>query len=74
MNKCGEELSEAKVHLMHGEAAEVIPQFVSGHGTDLLVMGTIGRTGLSGILMGNTAERILNRVECSVLAVKPAAS
>ena len=34
-------------------------------------MGTVGRHGLSGILIGNTAEDILSNVDCSVLALKP---
>jgi len=40
-------------------------------GIDLLVMGTVGRGGISGVLVGNTAERLLPRIQCSVLAVKP---
>ena len=35
------------------------------------VMGTIARTGLTGALLGNTAEKVVDRIECSVLAVKP---
>ena len=38
---------------------------------DLLVMGTIARGGVAGVLTGNTAERLLPRIPCSVLAVKP---
>ena len=40
-------------------------------GIDLLVMGTVGRTGISGLITGNTAERLLPRIPCSLLAVKP---
>ena len=36
-----------------------------------VVMGTMGRTGIAGLLVGNTAESILKRVACSVLTVKP---
>lgn len=59
------------VRVLHGDAPEVIDAFVKKHNTDLLVLGTVARAGVSGILIGNTAEQILNRVECSVLAVKP---
>lgn len=38
---------------------------------DLIVMGTIARTGVVGALMGNTAEQVLDRVTCSVLTIKP---
>ncbi len=54
-----------------GIAADVIPEHVESESIDTLVMGTLGRTGISGFFIGNTAETILNRVSCSVLAVKP---
>jgi nucleotide-binding universal stress UspA family protein len=38
---------------------------------DLIVMGTVGRSGISGLFIGNTAEKVLQKVDCSVLAVKP---
>jgi len=34
-------------------------------------MGTVGRSGIKGFFMGNTAEKILNNINCSVLAIKP---
>jgi nucleotide-binding universal stress UspA family protein len=34
-------------------------------------MGTVARTGIAGLVMGNTAERVLRRLHGSVLAVKP---
>jgi nucleotide-binding universal stress UspA family protein len=64
-------VGQENVHVIHGDPAKVIPRFVETTAADLLVLGTIARTGVSGLLMGNTAEQILNRVECSVLAVKP---
>lgn len=36
-----------------------------------MVMGTVARTGISGFFIGNTAEKILRNVNCSVLTVKP---
>jgi universal stress protein E len=38
---------------------------------DLVVMGTIGRAGIAGVLVGNTAERLLQRLDCSLLTLKP---
>lgn len=60
-----------RIHLHHGEPAEVVPDVTRRHRINLLVMGTVGRTGLSGLLIGNTAESILDQVRCSVIAVKP---
>jgi nucleotide-binding universal stress UspA family protein len=34
-------------------------------------MGTVARTGMNGVFMGNTAEAVLQRIGRSVLAVKP---
>ncbi len=54
-----------------GVADVAIQHFIQVHRIDLLVMGTIGRGGIAGIMIGNTAERLLPEVHCSVLAVKP---
>jgi universal stress protein E len=48
-----------------------ILQFIRSNAIDLLVMGTLGRSGIAGIMIGNTAERILPELTCSLLAVKP---
>ena len=59
------------VHLLKGDPADVIAEFAKTSRVDLIVMGTVARTGIPGLLIGNTAETILQRVDCSVLAVKP---
>lgn len=76
--RCNELLGEfdlsvdlENVHLLHGEPGIVIPEFAQQRKIDLIVMGTVGRTGIAGALMGNTAEGILAKVKCSVLALKP---
>ncbi|MCA9040866.1 MAG: universal stress protein [Planctomycetaceae bacterium] len=61
-----------KTHVVDGSPEEVIPKVAEEEGIDLIVLGTIGRSGIPGILIGNTAERILTHIDCSVLAVKPA--
>jgi universal stress protein E len=45
---------------------------IEDHEIELLVMGTIGRSGIRGFITGNSAERLLPLVPCSILAVKPA--
>lgn len=62
---------EYETHLLKGEAWKIIPELEKATKADLVVMGTVGRTGLQGLIMGNTAEGILNAISCSVLAVKP---
>ena len=60
-----------QLHLVEGETCEVITDFVKKKEIDIIVMGTVARAGISGFFMGNTAESILNTINCSVLAVKP---
>lgn len=59
-------------HLPKGWPRDEIPALVERVGADLIVLGTVARTGIPGLLMGNTAEILLRRLTCSVLAVKPA--
>jgi nucleotide-binding universal stress UspA family protein len=54
-----------------GLAGDVIKGYAAENGIDTIVMGTVGRTGISGLFIGNTAEAILSGVNCSVIAVKP---
>jgi len=55
-----------------GIAEDVIAEHVEAEGIDTVVMGSVGRTGVAGLFIGNTAETVLSRVKCSVLTVKPA--
>lgn len=59
-------------HLAQGPAHVVLSDQAVRLGADVIVLGTIARTGLPGVIIGNTAENILNSVACSVVAVKPA--
>ena len=58
-------------HLCWGNPAHEIREYAEQLKTPLIVMGTVGRTGMKGVLMGNTAERVLTTCECSILTVKP---
>lgn len=60
-----------EVHVGKGAPSQVIREAVAHLDPDLLVMGSISRGGIAGLLVGSTAERLLDRVDCSILAVKP---
>ena len=60
-----------QTHFVKGDPSTVIPRMVSNLQSDVLVMGSVCRTGLAGFLLGSTAEHVLNHVECTLLAVKP---
>ena len=59
------------VHLPQGSPATSITQIADKQQIDLIVMGTVVRTGIPGFLIGNTAESVLHQASCAVLAVKP---
>jgi nucleotide-binding universal stress UspA family protein len=60
-----------QLHLLEGDPDERIPELAVQQDIDLLVMGTVCRTGIAGFLIGSTAEEVLNQVDCSVLTLKP---
>jgi nucleotide-binding universal stress UspA family protein len=59
------------IHLIKGWARKEIPALAKQINPDVVVMGTVSRTGIPGFIIGNTAETILNQIQCSVLAIKP---
>ncbi|MBT8353058.1 MAG: universal stress protein [Desulfofustis sp.] len=62
---------ERQVHLREGVSSEVIQLAISEFDIDVVVMGSVGRSGIPGLLIGNKAEKLLNSINCTVLTVKP---
>ena len=60
-----------QTHLLKGPAPEVVQYVAAKNRINLLVMGTVARTGVRGLIIGNTAEAVVDNVRCSVIAVKP---
>ncbi|MGF1615485.1 MAG: universal stress protein [Gammaproteobacteria bacterium] len=60
-----------QLHLLRGAASTVVPDIAKQLQAELVVMGTVARTGIAGLFIGNTAEAILDQLTCSVLAIKP---
>ena len=61
----------SNVHLHKGRAAQIISTYAREQEHDLIVMGTLGRAGIAGLFIGNTAEYVLREAQTAVLAVKP---
>lgn len=59
-----------QTHLLKGSPSKEISSLAEIIQADLVVMGTVARTGIAGYFIGNTAETVLNRLDCSVLAIK----
>ena len=60
-----------RTHLVKGSPRQEVPLLARQLEADCIVMGTVARTGIRGFFMGNTAETILEQIDCSVLAIKP---
>jgi nucleotide-binding universal stress UspA family protein len=69
-----EQLSAAgvpcEVHLFVGEPAEVITRFAKEQGCDEIVIGTRGLSGISSLLVGSVASKVIHLAEVPVLLVK----
>ncbi len=61
---------EWTLHLEKGPPAPSILRAAQKHRSNLLVMGTVGRSGLNGLLMGNTAEHVLDGAHCSIYSLR----
>lgn len=57
--------------LVRGPPERVIEAQSRELDAEVVVTGTVARTGLSGLFIGNTAENIINSLQRSVIAVKP---
>jgi nucleotide-binding universal stress UspA family protein len=62
---------EHHVHVLEGTPEVLIPKTAAETAVDLVVMGTVARTGIPGLFVGNTAEVVLRQLNCAVLTVKP---
>ena len=62
----------AAIHVIQGTPWKVICATAKRLSADLIVVGSVGRSGIPGLVVGNTAERVLHHCESSLLVVKPA--
>ncbi|GIU47990.1 universal stress protein E [Shewanella sairae] len=64
-------ISVDNCHVEEGLPEDVIPDLAAKLDAELVILGTIGRTGLSAALIGNTAEHVIDSINCDLLAIKP---
>jgi universal stress protein E len=60
-----------KIHILKGNPKKLIPKLAKDLNAGLVIMGTVCKAGISGLIMGNTAETVMHNLECSILAIKP---
>lgn len=62
--------TEVEVECLQGIPAEAIVRVAEEKGVDLVAMGTHGRAGVARLLLGSTAERVVQHASCPVLTVR----
>lgn len=67
-------LPDDHIHLVEGLPEDGINRIAQEIEAQIVVIGTVGRSGLSATFLGNTAERVLSQLRCEVIALKPAIS
>lgn len=73
MNEHADKYSIGKdhTHVQEGLPEDIIEKMSEELDAELVILGTIGRTGISAALIGNTAEHVIDNLNCDVLALKP---
>lgn len=64
-------LDEEQTIVEQGLPEDVIPAAAERLNAAMVILGTTGRTGLSAVFIGNTAEHVIDKINCDVLALKP---
>ncbi len=67
----GADVIPIRLHLAWGTPWKDVCRTAQNLRADLIALGTVGRSGIKGLLLGNTAEKVLDTCDCSVLTVKP---
>ena len=65
------DIPESAFHHKRGPVEKVIASHAANVRAQIVVMGTVGRKGVKAHLLGNTAEKVLQRLKTDVLAIKP---
>jgi nucleotide-binding universal stress UspA family protein len=63
--------TQVELHLSLGAAWKEVSRLSQHLKLDLVTMGVVGRSLIQGLLLGNTAEKLLRTCDCSILMVKP---
>jgi len=64
-------LPSHRLSVVHGSPREAIPEAAKSEKASIVVMGAISRSGFKRLLIGNTAEAVLDALNCDILVIKP---
>jgi nucleotide-binding universal stress UspA family protein len=62
---------KVSIEILEGDVTKVLSAYARDNSIALVMLGMLARTGLVGFFIGNTAEKILDDLDCSVVTVKP---
>lgn len=65
-------IPDDQVHMPNGKAADLLPYMARDLSANLVIMGAVNRGRLEQVIIGSTAERVLDHLPCDVLIIKPA--
>jgi len=73
LNKYAEKynINPENTHLQQGIAEDVISDVAKELDAALVILGTVGHSGLGATLLGHTAEQVIDKLNCDLLALKP---
>jgi len=64
-------VAEECVDVLEGEAGDLLPQVARSKSAAIVALGAVSRSRIGRALIGHTAERVLDELDCDVLVVKP---
>ncbi|MDE2235617.1 MAG: universal stress protein [Gammaproteobacteria bacterium] len=64
-------IPSTQAHMLEGEPGRAIAEYAAARHCDTVIMGTVQRSGFERLAMGSVAERLLDQLDCDVLALKP---
>jgi universal stress protein E len=64
-------IDPANTYLESGSPSETLIRMANELGADYVVMGAVARTALARLFIGSTAERVLDRLPCDLIVIKP---
>lgn len=65
-------IDEEHTRVKQGLPEDIIPEVANELAAGLVILGTTGRSGMSAVFIGNTAEHVIDKINCDILALKPA--
>lgn len=66
----GHDISDVTLHIAAGAPEKAIPQCANQVKAELVIMGSMGHTGLRGMIMGNMAEKVMHNLRTDSLTIQ----